>query len=214
MPEAATGRSARKRNIVMEAATRLFLDKGYDGTTMDEVAATAGVSKPTLYRYFADKERLFAEIVRATAADVDAVVRLVADELSGAETPREGLGRLAGRLLVALMQPDLLRLRRLVIANADRFPDVGRDWFAQGFGRVLATLAAALRRYADDGRLRLADPAVAADHFSGLLLWIPLNRVMFSGETDCDPAALQGYADAAVDAFLGGYGAGEAAPRA
>lgn len=206
MSQVTLDRSGRKRGAVTEAATSLFLSKGYDGTTMDEVAALAGVSKPTLYRYFADKEQLYAAIVAATIDDIDALLRLVADALSASDDLREGLGLLAGKFLTALTQPDLLRLRRLVIANAERFPEVGRDWFARGFGRVLQTLAGAFQRYVANGRLRMDDPLLAADHFAGLVLWIPLNRAMFSGNCETDPAELARYAEAAVDAFLRGYG--------
>jgi len=206
MSQAILDRSERKRGAVLDAATSLFLSKGYDGTTMDEVAALAGVSKPTLYRYFADKERLYAAIVSATTDNIDGLLRLVADELAASDDPREGLGRLASKFLTALMQPDLLRLRRLVIANAERFPEVGQGWFSDGFERVLGTLAVALQRYAAKGRLRIDDPLLAANHFAGLLLWIPLNRAMFSGSCDSDPAELAGYAQAGVDAFLRGYG--------
>ena len=206
MSQATLDRSERKRGIVLDAATSLFLSKGYDGTTMDEVAALAGVSKPTLYRYFADKERLYAAIVAATTDNIDGLLRLVADELAASEDPRDGLGRLAGKLLAALMQPELLRLRRLVIANAERFPKIGQGWFSDGFERVLETLSASFQRYAANGRLRLDDPLMAANHFAGLLLWIPLNRAMFSGNCESDPAELTRYAEAAVDAFLRGYG--------
>lgn len=206
MSQAILDRSERKRGTVVEAATSLFLSKGYDGTTMDEVAALAGVSKPTLYRYFADKEQLYVAIVAATTDDIDGLLRLVSEELAASDDPREGLGRLASKFLTALMQPDLLRLRRLVIANAERFPAVGQDWFSRGFERVLETLSIAFQRYAANGRLRFDDPLLAANHFAGLLLWIPLNRAMFSGSCESDPAELARYADAAVDAFLRGYG--------
>jgi TetR/AcrR family transcriptional repressor of mexJK operon len=206
MSQTVLDRSERKRGAVLEAATSLFLAKGYDGTTMDEVAALAAVSKPTLYRYFADKEQLYAAIVAATTDNIDGLLRLVADELAASDDPREGLGRLADKFLAALMQPDLLRLRRLVIANAERFPEVGQGWFSGGFERVLETLSAAFRRYAAKGRLRIDDPLMAANHFAGLLLWIPLNRAMFSGKCDSDPAELVRYAQAGVDAFLRGYG--------
>lgn len=205
MSQAILDRSERKRGAVLEAATSLFLAKGYDGTTMDEVAALAAVSKPTLYRYFADKEQLYAAIVAATTDNIDGLLRLVADELAASDDPREGLGRLADKFLAALMQPDLLRLRRLVIANAERFPEVGQGWFSGGFERVLETLSAAFQRYAAKGRLRIDDPLMAANHFAGLLLWIPLNRAMFSGKCDSDPAELVRYAQAGVDAFLRGY---------
>ncbi|HEY6478067.1 MAG TPA: helix-turn-helix domain-containing protein, partial [Polyangia bacterium] len=56
---AETGRSARKRQAIMEAATTLFLRDGYRNTSMDQVAADAAVSKQTVYKQFADKEQLF-----------------------------------------------------------------------------------------------------------------------------------------------------------
>ncbi len=112
------------------------------------------------------------------------------------------------------MRPHLLRLRRLVIANADRLPHLGRAWYERGFGRVLTTLASRFQALSRSRRLRLDDPMLAAQHFVGLLLWIPINKAMFSGddETSCTPAELERYADAAVRAFLGAYGA-EAATR-
>lgn len=199
-------RSERKHRLIMEAAIRVFLDRGYDGATMDEVAALAGVSKPTLYRHFTDKERLYAEIIQATIDNIDGVMRLVSDELSETSDPATALKALARKLITALMQPELLRLRRLVIANAERFPEVGRAWFAQGFERVLKTLAACFERYAQRGVLKLTDPLLAANHFTGLLLWIPLNRAMFSGDHGSSPADLERHAEAAVQAFLSGYG--------
>jgi TetR/AcrR family transcriptional repressor of mexJK operon len=199
-------RSARKRRGIVEAATRVFLDKGYDGTTMDDVATLAAVSKPTVYKHFADKEQLFAEIVRNTADQVDDLVRLVAETLFDPSDVENGLAELARRLITALMQPQMLRLRRLVIANADRFPDAGRIWYEQGFERVLATLATCFQRLADHKLLRLDDPLLAANHFVGLLLWIPLNKAMFSGDHRARNADLERYAGAAVHAFLAGYG--------
>ena len=199
-------RPQKKRVAIVEAAVRLFLDSGFDGTSMDDVAAKAGVSKPTLYRYFADKDGLYAAAVQATVDDVDHLLRLVAEELASDVHPRKELRRLAIKMLSALMRPDLLRLRRLVIAQADKFPEVGQNWFSQGFGRVLDTLAAAFSRYDKSGYLRVRDPMLAANHFAGLLLWIPLNRAMFTGQVKYDISELETYANAAVEAFLEGYG--------
>jgi TetR/AcrR family transcriptional regulator, mexJK operon transcriptional repressor len=199
-------RSARKRRAILEAATRVFLEKGYDGTSMDDVATLAAVSKPTVYKHFADKEQLFAEIIRTTANQVDDLIRLVAETLVDPGDVENGLTELARRFITALMQPQMLRLRRLVIANADRFPDVGRIWYELGFERVLATLASCFQRLAQHQLLRLDDPVLAANHFVGLLLWIPLNKAMFSGEHHASKAELERYARAAARAFLGGYG--------
>jgi TetR/AcrR family transcriptional repressor of mexJK operon len=202
----AESRSARKSAAIMEAATAVFLEKGYDGTSMDDVAAKAAVSKPTVYKHFSDKEQLFAEIVRSTTDQIDDLVRLVVETMAGHADIETGLAALARRFITALMQPQVLRLRRLVIANADRFPDVGRSWYEQGFERVLATLATSFQSLADRNLLRIDDPLLAANHFVGLLLWIPVNRAMFTGDHRATPEELECYAVAAVRAFLTGYG--------
>jgi TetR/AcrR family transcriptional regulator, mexJK operon transcriptional repressor len=205
-------RSDRKRKKLLLAATAVFLEKGYDGTSMDDVAARAEVSKPTVYKYFSDKEHLFAEIVRATTEQIDDLVRLVVETMAGDTDVHTGLAALARRFIDALMQPQVLRLRRLVIANADRFPDVGRRWYEQGFERVLATLATTFQSLAARKLLKLGDPLLAANHFVGLLLWIPVNKAMFTGDHQATPDELERYALAAVRAFLTGYGPSRVMP--
>jgi TetR/AcrR family transcriptional regulator, mexJK operon transcriptional repressor len=199
-------RSDRKRRLLLLAATELFLDKGYDSASMDDVATKAAVSKPTVYKYFSDKERLFAEIVRATTGEIDQLVRLVAETMTEQASFESGLIVLARRFITALMQPRVLRLRRLVMANAERFPEVGRSWFERGFERVLATLAGSFQSLADRKLLHVDDPLLAANHFVGLLLWIPINKAMFTGDYRSNPEELEHLAEAAVHAFLSGYG--------
>ena len=105
------------------------------------------------------------------------------------------------------MQPTNLRLRRLVIGEASRFPDLGRAYEQHGPERALAAWTTAFRRLADKGLLRLRDPALAAEHFQSLVLTTPLNHAMFSGD-DRPPGAaqLKRHADSAVDLFLAAYG--------
>jgi TetR/AcrR family transcriptional repressor of mexJK operon len=119
---------------------------------------------------------------------------------------QESLRTLARRFITALIQPRVLRLRRLVMANAERFPDVGRSWFEQGFERVLATLATSFQGLADRKLLHIDDPLLAANHFVGLLLWIPINKAMFTGDYHSNPEELERFAVKAVRAFLAGYG--------
>jgi TetR/AcrR family transcriptional repressor of mexJK operon len=199
--------STRKKRLIAEAATRLFIDKGYDGTSMEDVARLADVSKPTVYKHFADKEKLFSEIIRATTDQVDGLVSLVSESLSDANDVEKGLTQLAHQFLQILMQPAMLRLRRLVVATADRFPEVGRTWYDGGFERVLSSLAKCFQQFADRDLLRLGDPVVAANHFVGLLLWIPLNRAMFRGDEYIGrQTERERHAELAVRAFLKGYG--------
>jgi TetR/AcrR family transcriptional regulator, mexJK operon transcriptional repressor len=105
------------------------------------------------------------------------------------------------------MQPDVLRLRRLVIANAERFPSMGRAWYEHSFERALAALANQFQRLTEQHLLAADNPEMAANHFVGLLLWISINRVMFTGATDAtSDAELTHFADAAVRVFLRAYG--------
>jgi TetR/AcrR family transcriptional repressor of mexJK operon len=121
---------------------------------------------------------------------------------------REGLRALADGYLHGLLQPEVIRLRRLVIGEADRFPDVGRAWFDQGFERTLVLLGESLQRLAERGDLRpLDDPTMAAYHFAGLVMYQPMNQALFAGtEPRRTEAELRRIAEAAVDVFLAAYG--------
>ncbi len=201
------GSSATKHSSIRDAALTVFLDKGYLGTCMDEIAAKAGVSKQTVYKHFADKETLFAEIILATTDDVESLVRWIVEESSDGRNVDRALHRLAQRFLGLLMEPKLLRLRRLVIANADRFPQLGRSWYEQGFERVLTTLTDWFKSLNSAGALSVADPLMAANHFVGMLLWIPLNKAMFTGnEKPFTDMELTRSATASVKAFMRAYG--------
>src|ERR1700720_600831 len=101
MAEPEEKRSDRKHREIVEAAAEVFLRQGYLGTSMDEIAARAGVSKQTVYKHFVDKERLFVEIVVATVDEIsdpvhDEVLQLI--DSPGHDLERE-LGELGRRLL-------------------------------------------------------------------------------------------------------------------
>jgi TetR/AcrR family transcriptional repressor of mexJK operon len=115
---------------------------------------------------------------------------------------------LADQLITAIMAPRVQQIRRLVIAEASRFPDLGRIYWERGFERVLRTLAAAIDRFAERGLLKVADSMMAANQFVGMLLWIPSNRAMFYGRPDVvTPDELARFAAAAATTFLAAYGA-------
>jgi TetR/AcrR family transcriptional regulator, mexJK operon transcriptional repressor len=200
-------RSVRKRRAILAAATTLFLRNGYRGTSMDEIAALAAVSKQTVYKHFADKERLFAEIVVGTVDEASDRVQGELIELADSGDIEADLRDLARRQLLAVMQPQLLQLRRLVIGEAGRFPDLGRTFYERGPARSVASLATAFERLAARGVLQLDDPVVAAQHFNWVIMSSPLNQAMLLGR-DKPPARaeLSRYVDTGVRAFLGAYG--------
>jgi TetR/AcrR family transcriptional repressor of mexJK operon len=200
-------RSIRKRNEILDAATSLFLVHGYLGTSMDEIAALARVSKQTVYKHFADKESLFSAIV---AAAVDAAGNPVLDEtdaLGESDDLAADLTAFARGQLARVMQPRLMQLRRLVIGEANRFPELGRGFYERGAGRSIAGLAAAFERLTARGQLHAHDPELAAAHFNWLVMAAPVNRAMLLGDDAIPSAAeLDRYAEGGVKAFLSAYG--------
>jgi TetR/AcrR family transcriptional repressor of mexJK operon len=198
--------SARKRRAIVEAATTAFLSKGYLGTSMDEIAALARVSKQTVYKHFADKERLFSEII---TGKVDEIANPNTDELlklGNTGDLEHDLRRFARRQLRAVMDPRHLQLRRLVIGESARFPQLGGLFYERGPGRTIDALATVFERLATRGALELDDPRLAAAHFNWLVMSIPLNQAMLLGEDEpATPAELNRYADAGVSAFLAGH---------
>jgi TetR/AcrR family transcriptional regulator, mexJK operon transcriptional repressor len=198
-PERGT-RGAPKRAAILAAAEQVFPVKGYVGTSMDEIAAVAAVSKQTVYKHFADKEALFRELITATV--VRTAEPVAEDPVLPGDAPLDEELRAFARLLLhGVMQPHVLRLRRLVIGEATRFPALGRAFYDLGLSRTVASLSAPL-----SGRLHLDDPALAAEHLVWLVLSIPLNRAMLLGDDHGIAAEdLDRYADAGVDAFLAAY---------
>jgi len=200
-------RSERKRLAIVEAATILFLENGYRGTSMEQIATVARVSKQTVYRHFSDKEALFNAIVTATVNEASDTVATAVHELPDSGDLAADLRALAHRELELVMQPQILRLRRLVTAEAARFPSLGRMFFERGPGRTIAELATVFERLAGEGKLQISDGVLAATQFNWLVMSVPLNRAMLLGvDAPPSPDELTRYAYEGVAVFLAAYG--------
>jgi TetR/AcrR family transcriptional repressor of mexJK operon len=199
-------RGARKRAAILEAAQQAFFAHGFVGASMDQVAATAAVSKQTVYKHFSDKEALFREVVTNIVRAREAGI--APDFLSTGDGPiGERLRAFARHFLRGVMHPNVLKLRRLVIGEAGRFPELGQSFYELGPRRAAEQLAVALREAAARQGLSLEDPQMAAEHLLSLILSNPLNQAMLLGEENSfTGAALDRYADAGVTAFLRAYG--------
>ena len=196
-----------KRQVILDAATMVFSEKGFVGANLDEVVAAAAVSKQTLYKHFSDKASLFREIVLELRNVVEAPF-IDAPDPGQIRDIEEWIHALALQFVRSVMDPKVQRIRRLVIAEAPRFPDVATAYWELAFRRVIDTVAEHFRVLAEVGKLLAPDPLTAAQHFAGLLLWIPINQTMFSGRPDVVSSdQLDGYAHAGAAAFLRAYGA-------
>ena len=203
------GRTARKRRAILSAATEVFLQHGYLGASMDQVAAKAAVSKQTVYKQFEDKQHLFTEILLGTTTQVvDGFAKTYVDTLEQATDIRQAFRDVARRFLDTLLQPDVLRLRRLVVAEADRFPEISATWFEGAFHQSVVLLGESMARLAERGMLRpLSDPTLTAYQFAGLVMYKPMNQAMFAGTAaQLDPAEFERIADLAADVFVAAYG--------
>jgi TetR/AcrR family transcriptional repressor of mexJK operon len=200
------GRTERKRAAITEAATELFLRDGYRGTSMDDIASAAGVSKQTVYKQFTEKEQLFCHVVEAL---VNAASDPVYDAVRGLHVTGDletELRAVARRQLELVLEPRLMQLRRLVIAEVTRFPQLGKVFFDQGPRRTMDALADAFRDLAARGELDIDDPMVAAAHFNWLVMGAPLNQAMLLG-LEAPPSAkeLDQWATTGVKTFLAAF---------
>lgn len=177
-------RGAAKADAILGGARREFLAHGYAATSMDRVAAAAGVSKRTVYDHFGDKERLFETLVARLAQEkYRAVVRAGATDLLAGE-PRPALRHLFDALLDAIAgDPDLVAFIRLLVGESGRSPALARA-FVAGIDRPLIdALGAALAAHST---LRLADPTAVARVAFGALFYDIITTVVFGGGDDDD----------------------------
>jgi AcrR family transcriptional regulator len=199
-------RSERKRRAILDAAAEIFLQHGFLGTSMDDVAARAAVSKQTVYKQFASKEALFVAIVRSMTGQAGGRVQSEMRDPQDREQLAAELLAYAERQLTIVMTPRLMQLRRVVIGEAVRFPELGQALYDGGPGRAIAGLSEAFTRWADRGLLVIDSPLAAATHFNWLVMGEPVNRAMLLGDKAIPgKAALRRHAADAVRVFLAAY---------
>jgi TetR/AcrR family transcriptional repressor of mexJK operon len=190
---------------IRAATAALFLERGYQGTSMDDIAAAAHVSKQTIYTHFADKETLLAALVLANADRVEELVASMTSIVRNADDVESSLRELARLYLRFVIRPEVLKMRRLVLAESGRFPELARTYYERVPQRVSRTLAGLFAELAQQGRLRVESADAAAQHFAWLVLGSHLDRGMFLGTTFDSKKSANAAADDAVRVFLAGY---------
>ncbi len=201
-------RITRSRALIMAAATRVFLERGYPGTSVDDIAAEAGVSKRTVYNVFDDKEQLFRAIIGDAIATAERFSSELVATTSDSADAATVLTALARELAASVFSGRVVPLRRLLIGEAGRFPEFAIDYYDRAPGRVMTSLAEALRAFDARGQLRVDDPESAAEHFAFLAIGASLDRALFDARTDAaGAAAAVERAERGVAVFLRAYAA-------
>ncbi|KAA9111451.1 TetR/AcrR family transcriptional regulator [Microbacterium rhizomatis] len=199
-------RIVRSRALALDAARRVFLDAGYHGATLERVAAEAGLAKRTIYNLYADKDALFRATILSAIAIAEDFTASITAEVRTVHDAQRDLPALAARLADATLLGPALALRRLVIMESIRFPELVVEYRAGAPEAVMSALAALFSRMSADGLIRECVPRVAAEHFAFLVMGADLDRGTFSGE---HPSAdrVRTRALAGADAFLRAYAA-------
>jgi TetR/AcrR family transcriptional repressor of mexJK operon len=195
-------RSTRKRRAITDAAMTLFLERGYLGTSVDQIAVLAAVSKPTVYRFFADKEQLLTEIVLETLDRRSEPFRAEMATVAETSDLSAALRDLARDYITVVTQPAGLALRRLIIGASHQLPALAQAYYERAQEQTLGALANLFAQLARRGLLDITEPITAASHFAFLVLGRALDRSLFCTNPPFSKAELQQQADDGVTAFL------------
>jgi AcrR family transcriptional regulator len=196
--------SPEKERQILDGAATVFADSGYEGASMARIAAVSGVSKGTLYNYFAGKRELFAAFVNRIC---DSKIALIFDEIDEAAPAEETLLGLCRRMLDMLTSEQGLTIYRMVVAEAGKFPELAQSFYSAGPSRALARLTAWIEQQVTCGRLRVDDPEFAAEQLFALMQTRVLLRRRLHLADSGDAADIERVVTAGVRLFLRGYGA-------
>ena len=190
-----------KRRQILDGARKVFMDLGFDGASMGEIARAAAVSKGTLYVYFADKSALFEAILEQEALQHGQVV-FNFDPARDAETTLKDFGQAYIHLLC---RPGGGSAIRTVMAIAERMPDVGRRYYLRVLDKTINRLSDYLKVHVASGDLRIEDCDLAASQFMELCkasLFLPF---VFQAAPPPSEERMTGVVDSATRMFLAAY---------
>jgi AcrR family transcriptional regulator len=185
---------------ILDAATALFLSRGFGATSIEALARRARISKRTFYHRFDDKAGVYRAVVQRLLQRWLPQFEAAFDAPAALATL---LQRLAQRMLALALSPDALALRRLLLAEAERFPELVEIAIEQGASRGVDRIAALLEEERSAGRIALADCRFAAMEFQEMVLSIPLRRAMGFGTPMTDGECAD-WARQCVTLFLNG----------
>ncbi len=192
-----------KRLAILDAAKELFVRNGYASTSMDAVAAEAGVSKLTVYSHFTDKETLFSA---AVVARCEEQMPALFDELNRDLPAQTLLLNVARGFQTLINSPESIELHRLMVTLGTQDPKLSQIFFEAGPQRILLETERLLSRLQQTGQLRVDSAGNAAEHFLSLIKGVCNFRLLVGCGEMPDAATAEAHVQEVVGLFMRAYG--------
>ena len=188
-----------KAQQILAGAKDAFLELGYEGASVEEIARRAGVSKGTLYNYFPDKRSLFAIFVEGECEKQAQQMFQIADDSDNIEAT---LRQIANNIIEFVVSPFAQGIFRVVVAESQRFPELGRAFYDSGPDLLIRRLAQYLAVATARGELLVPNPELAAHQFIEMCRAELFYKILLGVKRNVKDEEIQRIADAAVETFI------------
>jgi len=194
-------RSEQKNKAITDAAKATFLEIGFDLTSMDKIAAVAGVSKRTVYSHFSSKEALFEETVKTICTGKKVAMEITMDLTNPIDVVLQALGV---EFLSQIFDAETTAMFRILVAQATQFPELGKVFLNSGPEPATEILSEYFQEQASKGIITLENPKEAAGSFFASLFGAHFVEVLVGAKPAPDPSDYPKMAHDVVDRFLNG----------
>jgi len=191
-----------KRRAILDAAKTLFLRNGYDGSSMDAIAAEAGVSKLTVYSHFTDKETLFSAAVKAKCEEQLPELLFELPEDIAIDSLLLSIGQ---GFYTLVSSHESMELHRMMVNLACQDPKLSQMFYEAGPQRVLEEMERLLAKAGEKGLLRIVDARTAAEQFFCLIKGCAHFRQLIGCASPLEGDAAARHVRDSVDLFLRAY---------
>ncbi|NQW01163.1 MAG: TetR/AcrR family transcriptional regulator [Rhodospirillales bacterium] len=197
-----------KQASIVEAAAKLFLERGFGAVSMDAIAAEAVVSKRTVYSYYQNKETLFGDVMCLCCEENGGQegCPLMSEDLITNVLPSEMLQKSGEHVLKIITNPQVLEMFRVVMSEAGRFPDLGKTFYEFGPGWIINQMADYLDGLVAAGKIEIGDTQAAARKFFGMVTFPIQMELMLGIEQAVSEERIAEISRSAVKTFAAAYG--------
>lgn len=181
------GKNSEKERAIIEAATMIFIQKGYAGTSMDLIAQESNVSKMTIYKYYKNKADLFSSIMKSHCEKIFNHAPII--KYTPEQTPRAILTMFCEAFIDALLKPESIGLMRRIIGEVDLFPELAQQIWPKNKMPILEAFCHYLQSESNARRLTIPDPEFAGRQLFGMIkenlvypIWFGVQQLPYNSD--------------------------------